>query len=123
MAQLQMLISACQPHSLFPDVLIMVLTNWVQCGCPITDQVQCGHPITAQTGQFSLLIMALMDQVQCGLPYNSTNGSVQLWPANRSGLLTFNPAGASLVLLLGVRLLTLNAGQLAALIEYIPQLE
>src|SRR5882762_983684 len=75
---------------------------------------------------FSPLITALTDQVQCGLP-NNRLGPMWLpnkqhkWisPANGSGPLTFNPAGASLVLLLGVWPLTLNAGWPAALIEYI----
>src|SRR5882762_3001438 len=93
---------------------------------------------------FGLLITALTDRAQCGLPDNrlglmwppdnSTNGLVQpadnstygsgpMWlpnnSTNGSGPLTFNPAGASLVLLSGVWPLTLNAGQPAALIEYI----
>src|SRR5882762_10621703 len=69
---------------------------------------------------FGLLITALMDWAQCGLPDNRLG---LMWPPDnstyRSGPLTFNPAGASLVLLLGVQPLTLNAGRLAALIEYI----
>src|SRR5882762_8841146 len=101
------------------SLLITALTDRGQCGCPITDWVWCGHPIKA-----------LMDWGQSGFPkkrfgpmWLPNNRLGLVWPPDnstyRSGPLTFNPAGASLVLLLGVRPLTLNAGQPAALIEYI----